>query len=201
MLPSHRPNHPAYKNPEPVTQLSDLGIAHKAEVSPGFVLVDQSLRPVYTNSAAIHILNYGADPLAVGGWDVFVRQRLRRILRVTHVATDAAAPVIFTSGRRRYLCRSFRLNAGAARTPTSLVGLLMERYVGTRHELQEISRRFHLSPREHETVIHLAQGLTTKEIAQHMNVSPNTVKQFVRLIMIKMNVTTRSGIVGKLLAS
>jgi DNA-binding CsgD family transcriptional regulator len=63
-----------------------------------------------------------------------------------------------------------------------------------------MSREFHLSPRECETVRYLSQGLTTKEVAHHMSVSPNTVKQFVRLIMSKMGVTTRSGIVGKLVA-
>jgi DNA-binding CsgD family transcriptional regulator len=31
-----------------------------------------------------------------------------------------------------------------------------------------------------------------------MNVSPNTVKTFFRLVMMKMGVNTRAGIVGKL---
>jgi DNA-binding CsgD family transcriptional regulator len=30
-----------------------------------------------------------------------------------------------------------------------------------------------------------------------MNISPNTVKAFFRLVMTKMSVSTRSGIVGK----
>jgi DNA-binding CsgD family transcriptional regulator len=41
-------------------------------------------------------------------------------------------------------------------------------------------------------------GLTSKEVATRMNISPNTVTAFLRLIMVKMGVTTRSGIVGKL---
>ena len=45
---------------------------------------------------------------------------------------------------------------------------------------------------------HLLQGLTSKEIAREMDISPYTVKTYVRLVMIKMGVTTRSGIVGKL---
>jgi DNA-binding CsgD family transcriptional regulator len=32
-----------------------------------------------------------------------------------------------------------------------------------------------------------------------MRVSPNTIKQFVRIIMSKMGVTNRSGIIGKLI--
>jgi DNA-binding CsgD family transcriptional regulator len=42
--------------------------------------------------------------------------------------------------------------------------------------------------------------LTSKEIATRLEISPNTVKAFVRLVMVKMGVTTRSGIVGKLLS-
>jgi len=33
-----------------------------------------------------------------------------------------------------------------------------------------------------------------------MSISPNTVKAFLRLIMVKMGVTSRSGVVGKILA-
>jgi DNA-binding CsgD family transcriptional regulator len=42
--------------------------------------------------------------------------------------------------------------------------------------------------------------MTTKEIAAAMNISPNTVKSFVRLIMTKLNVSTRPAIIGKILA-
>ena len=33
-----------------------------------------------------------------------------------------------------------------------------------------------------------------------MSISPNTVKAFLRVIMVKMGVTSRSGVVGKILA-
>ena len=42
-------------------------------------------------------------------------------------------------------------------------------------------------------------GLSTKGLAREMNISPNTVNAFLRLIMIKMGVTTRAGVVGKVL--
>jgi len=44
----------------------------------------------------------------------------------------------------------------------------------------------------------LTLGLTSKEIASRMNISPNTVKAFFRMVMTKMLVSTRSGIVGKI---
>jgi DNA-binding CsgD family transcriptional regulator len=44
----------------------------------------------------------------------------------------------------------------------------------------------------------LANGLTNKEISARMGVSVNTVKAFVRSVMLKLGVTTRAGIVGRL---
>jgi two-component system nitrate/nitrite response regulator NarL len=61
-----------------------------------------------------------------------------------------------------------------------------------------LAEQFRLSQRERETVEYLLHGLTSKEIATRMNISPNTVKVFVRLIMVKMGASTRSGIVGKI---
>jgi DNA-binding NarL/FixJ family response regulator len=45
----------------------------------------------------------------------------------------------------------------------------------------------------------LLQGLSDKEIAERMKVSPNTVKAFLRLIMLKMEVTSRAEIVAKIM--
>jgi DNA-binding CsgD family transcriptional regulator len=67
--------------------------------------------------------------------------------------------------------------------------------------LQAASERFHLTDREEEVLQFLLEGLTSKEIADRMAISPNTVKAFLRLIMIKMGVSTRSGIVGKAMTS
>jgi DNA-binding CsgD family transcriptional regulator len=47
----------------------------------------------------------------------------------------------------------------------------------------------------------LLEGFTSKEIAERMKISPNTVKAFIRLVMVKMGVSTRSGIIGKLAGS
>jgi len=64
--------------------------------------------------------------------------------------------------------------------------------------LAEISEQFDLTQRERETIEFLLQGLTSKEIAIRMKISPNTVKAFLRLVMVKMQVSTRSGIAGKI---
>ncbi|PYS00294.1 MAG: hypothetical protein DMG15_05070 [Acidobacteria bacterium] len=68
-----------------------------------------------------------------------------------------------------------------------------------RWTLMDLAARFQLTDREMEAIQHLADGLTSKEIAHRMNISPNTVKASLRLIMLKMGVTTRSGVIGKLI--
>jgi DNA-binding CsgD family transcriptional regulator len=79
--------------------------------------------------------------------------------------------------------------------------VLLERDAAGNSGLKEISEQFDLTQRECETVEFLLQGLTSKEIATRMKISPNTVKAFLRLVMVKMKVSTRSGIAGKIAGS
>jgi len=53
--------------------------------------------------------------------------------------------------------------------------------------------------REQEVLEYLLQGLTSKAIANRMNISPNTVKAFLRMIMIKTGVSSRAAMVGKII--
>jgi DNA-binding CsgD family transcriptional regulator len=106
----------------------------------------------------------------------------------------------FKSARRTYHCRFFPLHlAGNDHAPNHpAFVLLLERSTNEATELAEICMRFRLTPREQETVELLFEGLTSKEIANRMKISPNTVKVFLRLVMVKLGVSTRSGIIGKI---
>jgi DNA-binding CsgD family transcriptional regulator len=103
----------------------------------------------------------------------------------------------FRSAKRTYLCRAFPLNTGTNGSAVPAIALMLERKSngGT---VAEISQRFGLTAREQETMRLLAEGFCSKEIAVRMNISPNTVKAFVHLVMVKMGVSTRSGIIGKM---
>jgi DNA-binding CsgD family transcriptional regulator len=79
--------------------------------------------------------------------------------------------------------------------------VLLERDAAGTNGLTEISEQFNLTQRERETVELLLKGLTSKEIATRMEISVNTVKAFLRLVMVKMKVSNRSGIAGKVAAS
>jgi DNA-binding NarL/FixJ family response regulator len=79
-----------------------------------------------------------------------------------------------------------------------MIGLLLEREAGKAADISGVAEQFQLTRREQQTVGLLTLGLTSKEIATRMNISPNTVKTFFRLVMTKMGVSTRAGIVGKI---
>ena len=107
----------------------------------------------------------------------------------------------FPSGRRRYLLRAFYLDSHVKDPLQPAYAVLIERGHHVLLELAHISTQYNLTNREIETLRLLLGGLTSKEIASHMNISPNTVKVFLRQIMLKMGVTTRAGIIGKFVSS
>jgi DNA-binding CsgD family transcriptional regulator len=98
-------------------------------------------------------------------------------------------------GGRCYSCRAFQLlGVGSA---GGCVVVILETSA-QRECMASLLREFHLTAREEEAVELLARGLTNKEIATSMRVSVNTVKTFLHLAMIKLGVSTRAGIIGKL---
>lgn len=167
----------------------------------GFILLDTRLRPVAYNSEALQILSFPTKPDRIRQASLFLHDKIRSTLlnggslEMPEFVSECKA------GRRTYSCRVFRMdcnNVGEMQTHISFA-ILLERHASSATALAELSRQFELTTRECETVALLLEGLTSKEIASRMRISPNTVKAFLRLVMVKMDVSTRSGIVGKAL--
>lgn len=167
---------------------------------PGVILVDSSLSLLASNLDAIQILAFPENPDRIPDLDKWLKNRIRARL-IDHGSEDQRAMVKqFKSAKRTYHCRSFplhvRIEAPTPGTPAIL--LLLERNSNGSTSMDQVVKRFGLTPREQETVKLLLRGLTSKEIADYMKISPNTVKAFIRLVMVKMQVSTRSGIIGKI---
>jgi len=165
----------------------------------GFLVADATLRGLSANHEAMRILTYSAEQAPLRSLsEVFNEKIRRRLLRAQSfpISPNTAPAVIqFKSGRRVYFCRAFRLDAnGNAR-----VLVVLERGTPESFALCQVSQQFHLTPREQVAVTFLLRGLSNKEMANRMAVSPNTVKAFLRMVMVKMGVSTRAGIVAKVL--
>jgi DNA-binding CsgD family transcriptional regulator len=171
----------------------------KNNPSEGFLLLDSSMVPIFVNPAAAQILVYPERPDTQRNLCGYVASRMRLTLFSEQPLNGSSLVPKFQSGRRTYLCRSFPVNGTANGNSPAALAVLLERASTRSASLAQVSERFHLTTREQEVTQFLLHGLTSKEIGMRMQISSNTVKAFLRLIMVKMGVSTRSAIVAKVL--
>ena len=151
-----------------------------------------SLNMVACNTDAIQILTFPDNPEKISDLRGWLTRKIRSCLLDRQSWTRPSFGQ-FRSAKRMHLCRAFPLTAGTnPSSPDSVVVLMLERKSPEHFTMEEVSQRFALTPREQETARLLGEGLTSREIATRMNISPNTVNSFVRLMMVKRNVSSRS---------
>ena len=173
----------------------------------GFLLLDSSQKFIFANEEVVRILSYpnGGPRLVSSGYvDRLVLDKIDPILRREGEGPSCQFPLIneFQSGRRRYLCRIFGVTPRAGNSGHQEdIALLFERASTPSVDLSKLREKYGLTEREQETLKHLVQGLTSKEIASRMQISPNTVKAFLRLVMIKMRVSHRAAIMSRVIES
>ena len=159
---------------------------------PGLLLLGPRRELVACNQEALDILAYPGKPgkrsLATLLSSKFSVEELMAAANDHHV-------IEFTSGNRRYTCSAHSMEVRGRNG--SSIAFLLNRSPSPEVALCSISARYNLTTREREAMWHLLHGLTSKEIAQQMKISPNTVKAFLRLVMTKMGVSTRSGVIGR----
>jgi DNA-binding CsgD family transcriptional regulator len=171
--------------------------------SEGFLLLDSCLHPIFVNRAAAEILCYPQKPEARKNLNAFLASKIHLTLFAMQTSGASALVTEIVSGKRRYHCRAYRVDAFSNENGSGngnghgSVAVLLKRFSTASLFIGEVSERFHLTTREQEVLQHLLVGQTTKEIATGMEISPHTVKAFLRMIMVKMGVSTRSAIVGK----
>jgi DNA-binding CsgD family transcriptional regulator len=166
----------------------------------GVLLLDDQLRLVHHSAEAANILlghpKAPADKLPLDAVLPATRSQIGG-----GRGSGSSTPIEFTSGRRRYSCCAFRLESQSH--PTSpfqpSIVVVLERVVRRPVDVAQWSQEFQLTARECEAVTLLLQGLSGKQIAAAMRVSPSTVKTFLKLAMAKVGVSTRAGIIAKVL--
>ena len=164
---------------------------------PGFILVDSNFSPIFMNPEAAAILNYAEEKKGVPPNLKRLAEKFKGLVTGLRSGSKGFYSAKIQSGRRNYQCTLFSLNPSCQGEQIVVSAIMLER--NSRPPDFELTDRFSFTQRERQVVQLLALGLTTKEIAGRLGISPNTVKTFLRLVMAKTEVTTRSGIIGKLL--
>jgi DNA-binding CsgD family transcriptional regulator len=161
--------------------------------------MDSSLNPISCNEETVRILSYPEAPENISRLEVFLKDTVRARLLRGQPPQHSRFVTEFVSGKRRYRCWVFQLDRHLRGPSHPDLELLLERSLAELLFLPRIAQQFKFSPREGQAVEFLLQGLSSKEIAHRMKISPNTVNTFFRLIMIKMGVTSRSAILAKMI--
>ena len=159
-----------------------------ARADVGIVLLDLSL----------HLLAFDRGAAEMFGKES-IPHEFMDVLRQSKPGDPAGAKMGFRLGKHDYTCRLYLLEWGKGNPQNPLVVVHLERDAASYDAVTEVGSEYRLTDREHEVLKEIAAGLTSKEVAQRMNISPNTVKVFLRMIMMKMGVSTRSGVIAKLL--
>ncbi|HLK34162.1 MAG TPA: LuxR C-terminal-related transcriptional regulator [Terriglobales bacterium] len=163
----------------------------------GFVLIDESNNAVAFNHEALQILTYPQEPGNIESLNAFLTSKIQRHV-LKRLSSDPGIETIeLISGRRHYLCRVASLQGSGNGTPKHTAVLLYRKPPRTPLPA-EVAAQFGLTRREQEVVTLLFEGLTTNEIATRMHISANTVKSFVRLVMMKLGASSRAGILCKI---
>jgi len=161
----------------------------------GFLLIDSSLHPVLFNAEAVQILGYPDNIENLTSSDLLLTEKIRSSLITRPSQSESVFVTEFRSGRRRYFCRTSLVDSHAKEPSQANIAVLLERGPSGLVPLSQISQQFKLTRREREVLEYLLQGMSTVAIANRMNLSPSTVKAFLRLIMIKTGASSRSTIV------
>ncbi len=177
--------------------LADSGETTTGLNCDGIVILDGSFTPVALDAGAEAILEY-LDAGRDGGASA---RGLPPVILQLLDGRSAPEPdglhMHVSAGGHEYTCRAFAMKPRSGGQP--MLALYLRREVSVSDALDHVAAEYRLTDREREALIGISMGLTSKELAVRMNISPNTVKAFLRLIMIKMGTSTRAGIVAKVL--
>lgn len=166
----------------------------------GVILITLALKPVAVDAGAAAILRHHNRQRGTPDSSISVPEEILAIIRSRkHGDRSSYVRVSVPIGSHRYICRTYLMESQNGTAPQPMLMLHLQRDTAAPDAVYQIAAEYDLTDREKEALLGLALGLTSREVAKRMNISPNTVKTYVRLIMIKMGVTRRAAIVGKLL--
>ncbi|MEP6715051.1 MAG: helix-turn-helix transcriptional regulator [Terriglobia bacterium] len=165
----------------------------------GLVLLDEALH--------ISALDYGARlilPDCGGSYgetsgSSHLPRPLADYLQTRSWTSISGNSVNIRGNRAVYRCTVFKIEPQTRGSGSPALAVYICRNISPEEAIEHVAAMCKLTDRELEVLRGVSTGLTSKEIAAELDISPNTVKSYLRILMVKIGVTTRSAIVGKLL--
>jgi DNA-binding CsgD family transcriptional regulator len=170
-------------------------------IESGLLLYDEDLQPIGSDPGALGIFRQHAAGSNTGGGLPSLPAEICEAIRRGRSSGRAAGTQVIIIGGHQYRCRFYIIKSAHPALAPEVIAVHLHSVTTNNNDdpVRRIVSIYRLTKREQEALRGIALGLTTKELADHMHVSPNTVKSFVRLITVKMGVSSRAEIMVRLL--
>lgn len=169
---------------------------------------------VFQNQEAAKILTYstlspeGGNTVAnvsllCSKWRRLLENQIATLIESGDTCAERSSPPYFLevirSGRRKYVVKGTALLGGRSADEQENYLFLLERICSEKINMPLIARQWNLSRREQDIVRLLFADRCNKEISYLLGLSINTIKAYMKLLMRKLGVSSRAGIVSCLL--
>jgi len=170
-----------------------------ATTQTGLILVDQALTMMALDRGAAAILNYrlerGIKPEPV----YVLPEQILEAVRSHNFSDLACLKISLRIGISDYQCRGYLVQCREGFLPRPTVAFLVENRSSAIDAIDKVAIQYHLTRREQEALRGISMGLSSRDVAERMKISPSTLRTFLRLMKIKMGTTSRVGMVTKIL--
>jgi hypothetical protein len=126
------------------------------------------MNPILINPAAAQILVYPQKPEVQKDMNRLMVRKIRATLLSEGPSSGCALVSVFKSGRRRYLCRTFQVDAATRGNSQAAFAVILEGAPPSTPPLAQLCERFHLTLREQQVAQFLLHG-PDKQRNRHAN--------------------------------
>lgn len=181
-------------------QVNGKGLSRQSadRIEDGLLLMDPSFRTIAIEQGVESMLlgdrgSFGIKPT------LLIPLEFQEAIRNARPSELPGMKMTLCLGKSEYKCRVFLLHCQDGVLPRHFFALHLTRSVDKFDRIARFSSAYHLTSREEQALRGIAEGLSSKELAEKMGINANTVKSFLRLIMIKLGVRRRGEVLAKLL--
>ena len=161
-----------------------------AELKPDVVLMDISLPDLSGIEATREIKRLWPDTAVVA---LTIHEDEEYFFKMLDAGASGYVPK--RAAPEELLTAIHAANSGDVYLYPSLAKLLVKDYVQDQDSQEKDNAIDDLTPRQREVLIHLGEGGSNLEIAEKLNISPNTVARHRENIMHKLNLHSRTELV------
>jgi DNA-binding NarL/FixJ family response regulator len=184
------------------TVISFLNNIISKRITSGVVVINETNEILYLNQEAQSILStFNADNVSSDKNPADISKAIVDSIRESlgSLTDTASACIHCNNSNNTYALRAIPLHQPNQKGKRCILVLIEGITIQHKFDLKAVQKKFGLTKRETEVTFCLTKGLTNKEIANTLSLSPETVHDYVKQIMKKLKTTTRAGIVGTIL--